>query len=86
MTLLVGIAIGCAGAAVLPLSRVDAQPQPGNWTCFVIDRFPDASAAANWSGAQDVTRGLNQVARHVPPGAVIAPQINPGTSLVCVKY
>lgn len=69
--LLVGIALGCGASAVAPMRNTFAQTQ-GRWGCYVVDRFPDAQDAASWDGAARVTDGLNQVAKHVPAGAIKA--------------
>jgi hypothetical protein len=73
------------------MATISAQPQAGEWDCFVVDRFPDVADARSWDGSANIRTGLNQVARHVPAGTVLA--VTPKTSsngsypsVACVKY
>lgn len=86
---LFGMILGCAATVVSPIARGWAQQPAGRWDCFVVDRFPDVDDARSWSGAANITAGLNQVATHVPAGTVLS--VNPKSggaypSVACVKY
>lgn len=83
---LVGIGIGCVATTAMPPRNAAAQPAPGSWQCFAMDTIYEPATASQWRGAVAVTSGLNQVARHVPAGAIFAQSWNESTSLVCVKY
>ncbi len=78
----VGMAIGCAAAAVAP-ERNAAALGPGDWVCYAVDGFPDVATAA--SGARSVTDGMNRVAPSVPSGTVVTPTED-AHGYVCVKY
>jgi hypothetical protein len=85
---LFGMVLGCGAAAVSPIARGWAQQVPGRWDCFVVDQFPDVDAARSWSGAANITAGLNRVATHVAAGTVlsVAPKGGSYPSVACVKY
>lgn len=88
--LLLGIALGCGVSAVAPVAKSWAVPQ-SYWGCYVVDRFPDVQAAADWPEAREITTGLNKVAAHVATGTILA--LHPKEShhgaypsLTCIKY
>ena len=82
-----GIVIGCGASAVTPTAVSWAQPKPGAWGCYVVDRFPDVKAAAEWSGSVNVKQGLDQVAPNAAPGTILTITPKPGgyPDVVCVK-
>jgi hypothetical protein len=71
-----------------------AQAGAGLWQCYVVDRFPDMKAAAEWKGAVNYTTALNQVAPATTAGTVMmatypvsamgGSQVG-GAPIVCVK-
>lgn len=82
---LVGIVLGCGGAAVAPMAIGSAAPATGEWRCYRNDGFPDYEEAA--SNAVPMTQGLNAVARHAPAGTVISTtRDSESRAYVCVKY
>ena len=81
-----GIVVGCVATTVSPVLRTWAHPTGGTWRCYAFDRFEDGpEAAAAWGPAQQATLGLNQVARHTPPGTIVTFTYEV-TALTCVKY
>lgn len=60
-------ALGLAARSILPAAHADA----GGWQCYVVDRFPDMKAAAEWKGAVNYTTAMNQVAPNSPAGTVL---------------
>jgi len=85
---LFGMILGCGAAAVAPIARSWASPPGGHWECFVVDRFPDIEDARTWSGAANVTAGLNKVATQVASGTILnlTPKSGGAASVACVKY
>lgn len=86
---LFGMILGCGAALVSPIAESGAQQGAGRWECFVVDRFPDVEGARSWTPAANIALGLNQVAKHVAVGTVLAvnPKSGTGTypSVACVK-
>ena len=78
---LVGIALGCGGAAVAPMAAGSAHAS-GKWTCHAAWDFPDVADAAK-DGA-DVTKGMNAIAGSAAAGTVITVPSS-GSAYVCVK-
>ncbi|HET7541319.1 MAG TPA: hypothetical protein VFK05_15685 [Polyangiaceae bacterium] len=85
---LFGMILGCGAASVAPIARSWAQQPAGRWECFVVDRFPDVEDARSWSGAANITAGLNRVARQVASGTILnlTPKSGGAASVACVKY
>jgi hypothetical protein len=83
----IGILVGCGAATVAPSAISHAQPKAGAWGCYVADRFPDARAAAEWSGSVAVKQGLDQVAPMAATGTIltIAPKGGGYPDVICVK-
>lgn len=85
---LVGMVIGCGAAVVTPMVHSHAQAK-GKWGCYVADRLPDVSDAADWDGASNIRKGMEQIAPNAPAGTMIAvtPKSGGGyASVICVKY
>ena len=86
---LAGMAIGCGAAAVAPMVRSHAETR-SSWSCYVVDRFPDVRDAAEWSGAQDIRKGMDQVAPAVAAGTIVTLPAKTGSgsnaAVLCVKY
>jgi len=89
------VIVGMVTASVLPsafATEGTATASGGQWTCYVVDRFPDPSSASGWRGATKVAAGLNSVAASVPAGTVITTNYpttttglgTPGAPMICV--
>ena len=68
LTLGIGLVLG--GGLTVALSSANAQSE-SSWTCYVVDRLPDAKDAAEWKGAVKATEGLNKVAQNIAPNTII---------------
>ncbi len=79
-----GLAVGCAAAAVNPtgVGVATAKPKVGKWQCYQVNKFPYARDASDIQRAMDISRGLNKAASHVPAGTI---QGLLGGKFVCVK-
>ncbi len=62
-----GLAVGLGLGVTIPA----AQAGDGEWGCFVVDRLPDTSEAADWKGAKNTATGLNVIATNSPAGTVL---------------
>lgn len=66
-----------------------ARAEAGSWQCYVIDRLPDAKAAADWKGSKSLSDGLNAVAPGAASGTVMFMQYPVGggavSPMVCTK-
>ncbi len=74
---LVGIVLGCGGAAVVPIAVSSAKPEPGKWACYSTDEF---------DGVADASATMNAIAPNVAAGTVITtpPPFNEH-GYICVK-
>ena len=48
-----------------------AQADDSSWQCYVVDRFPDTQAAADWRGAKNYTTALNTIAPNAATGTIL---------------
>ncbi len=71
-----GVVLGCGAAATVKSSW--AGPQPGSWTCYKADGFPNVVVD---DGA---TSGMNAVAKSAPTGTVATYQLS-NYPRVCVR-
>ncbi len=85
--ILAAAALIVLGAGITHVVSADAAP-PSGWTCYVMDRMPDAADASEWRWAQRYAEGLNAVAAHAPEGTILsttAPVAAGGAAMICVK-
>lgn len=74
-SLLVGAGIFAAAWALVSFTPSvvvpEARAQSGQWTCYVVDKFPKLDKAREWEGARNYSDALNQVAPHVESGRIL---------------
>jgi hypothetical protein len=84
---LVGVALGCGAAAIVPIATSQAQSLQGKWDCFVVDRLPGLDAARSWEGAANIKEGFDRAAPNTATGTMIAVTPSSGrASVACVKH
>ncbi len=85
-----GLAMGCAAAAVKPtsVSVATAQATAGRWQCYEVIELPDLQEAA--AEAKDFTASMNRIAPNAAAGQLI--QLSKdhhagsgGNNYLCVK-
>ncbi len=93
---LVGLLLAGAllGAAPFLLQGEANAASDGPWRCYVSDRLHEPAKAAQWKVIPNITKGLNEVAAHVPAGTIISIGVpvgnlmgttSGGVDAVCVK-
>jgi len=64
---LLAVAFGALLARAIPSAKAG-----GGWSCYVVDRFPDMKAAAEWKGAVQAAEGLNTIAAGTAAGTLLS--------------
>ncbi len=87
---LLGVLLGCGATAAgtaIHASRAQSAAIESRWSCYETSEFPDVKEAARSDSANEVRKGMDEVAPAAREGSIVTllPKRS-GNEILCVKY